>query len=81
MIRHGSYKYVYHTRMNEDYGPERELYNFDSDPGEFENLADHPEQQERISKMHQMLVKELGREPDETEQICRADYAKGYNRA
>jgi len=28
--------------------------------------------------MHQTLVKELGEHPDETEQRCRSDYARGY---
>ena len=30
--------------------------------------------------MHRALVKELGRDPDETEKRCRADYVKGYGR-
>lgn len=80
MLRHGPYKYVYHTRMDDQHGPERELYNLDDDPGEFDNLAEHPEQRERVTELHGMLVAELGREPDETEQICRADLAKGYDR-
>jgi choline-sulfatase len=80
MLRHGPYKYVYHARMDDQHGPERELYNLDDDPGEFDNLAEHPEHRERVTELHRMLVAELGREPDETEQICRADLAKGYDR-
>jgi choline-sulfatase len=80
MLRHGPYKYVYHTRMNRRYGPERELYHLEDDPGEFSNLAGRSEQAARVAKMHRMLVQELGREPDEIEQICRADYARGYDR-
>jgi choline-sulfatase len=80
MVRHGPYKYVYHTRMDAEHGPERELYNLDDDPGEFENLAGDPEYRSIIERMHRMLVAELGEEPDVTEQRCRADYARGYQR-
>ncbi len=80
MLRLGDYKYVYHTRMTDEYGPEQELYNLIEDPGEFRNLANSPEHKERIKAMHKELLNELGRDPDETEQICRADYKKGYDR-
>lgn len=80
MIRMGQYKYTYHTRMDAQHGPERELYDLKSDPKEFVNLAAKKEEAARVEAMHKALVKELGREPDEIEQICRADYAKGYGR-
>jgi len=80
MYREGPWKYVYHSRMDAEYGPERELYNLDDDPKEFTNLAKAPEHSERLSAMHAALVKEIGREPDEAEAECRADYAAGYNR-
>ncbi len=80
MVRHGPYKYVYHARMDEVHGPERELYNLDEDPGEFENLAGDPEYQSVVEKMHGMLLDELGEDPDATEERCRADYAQGYDR-
>jgi len=78
MLRQGDYKYVYHTRMDETHGPERELYNLKDDPGEWDNLADRPEQQARIKEMHDALVAEVGRDPEESEQMCRADAKKGY---
>ncbi len=81
MLRSGHYKYVYHARMNDEYGPERELYDMQQDPGEFNNLADDSDYQQRIEQMHALLVDELGRDPDETEQICRHDYERGYGRS
>ncbi|MFC1581989.1 sulfatase-like hydrolase/transferase [Planctomycetota bacterium] len=80
MLRQGQWKYVYHTRMNDKFGPERELYDLESDPGEFKNLAEEADQSDRIKKLHALLVKEIGREPDEAETQCRADYARGYER-
>ncbi len=80
MLRSDKYKYVYHTRMDDEHGPQHELYDLSADPGEFANLAGRPDQAARIDRMHKALVKELGRDPDETEQICRHDCAKGYGR-
>ena len=80
MLREGPWKYVYHTRPDDAHEPERELYNLDDDPKEFTNLADRPEQAERIARMHAALVAELGEDLDAIEQRCRADFARGYGR-
>lgn len=80
MIRMGKYKYVYHTPADESHPAERELYDLQTDPGEFTNLAHREEHRERIQAMHEALVKEIGEEPDKTELRCRADYACGYGR-
>jgi len=81
MMRTGKYKYVYHTPPDDQHPAERELYDLDADPGEFCNRANAPEQAERVAAMHAGLVAELGEDPDETEQRCRFDYARGYGRA
>lgn len=80
MLRRGPWKYVYHNRFDEAHGPERELFNMDDDPKEFTNLADRPEHQDRIAAMHALLTAEIGRDPNEAEAECRADYARGYGR-
>ena len=80
MLRMGKYKYVYHTPPDEDHPAERELYDLSADPGEFNNLAGESNYSARIAAMHTFLSGELGQDPDEAEQQCRADYAAGYSR-
>ena len=78
MIREGQLKLIYHTRPAEGYDAQYELYDLDSDPKEFHNLAGEPNYKEHRDRLYKRLVSELGQEPDESEQICRADYARGY---
>ena len=80
MYRQGPWKYVYHTRIDEEFGPERELYHLGDDPQEFRNLAGESAHADRIAAMHKALVAEVGRDPDDAEADCRADYARGYVR-
>ncbi len=81
MIRMGKYKYVYHTAVDDNHPAERELYDLENDPGEFKNLAGQGKYKRQVRMMHTALVKELGEEPDKTEQRCRADYDRGYPRS
>ena len=81
MIRMGRYKYVYHTVSDADHRAERELYDLQSDPGEFNNLAKKKEYKKQVDTMHRALVNEIGEDPEQTEQRCRADYALGYQRS
>ncbi|HUZ46604.1 MAG TPA: sulfatase-like hydrolase/transferase [Terriglobia bacterium] len=80
MLRHGKYKYVYHTQPTPEFPAQREMYNLDADPDEFVNLVSLPEQQKRMAEFHALMVKEIGEDPERTEQRCRADFAAGYNR-
>ncbi len=78
MIRQGPWKYVYHARFDEVHEPERELYNLEADAGEFNNLANDPAQADRIAQLHDLLARELRRDPEDAEAQSRADLAKGY---
>lgn len=80
MLRTDRYKYVYHTAPDASHPPERELYDLEADPGEFNNLASLPEHRERLETLHAALLEELGEDPEDTERRCRADYVKGYDR-
>jgi hypothetical protein len=66
--------------MNARYGAQWELYDLAADSGEFENLTIRPESREPMDWMHGKLVEELGRDPDESESLCRQDQRVGYGR-
>jgi choline-sulfatase len=81
MVREGNWKYVYHSVIDKDHPAQQELYNLVNDPKEFTNLADRPEYQARMKMMHERMVKEVGGDPNETEQRARMQLAQGYARA
>jgi choline-sulfatase len=72
MIRQGNWKYVYHTRADDQHGPVRELFDLESDPKELRNLASDPALASRMDGMHKALVKETGEDPERTEARWRA---------
>jgi choline-sulfatase len=80
MSRSGNWKYTYHSTMDSAHPAQRQLFDLSSDPQEFANVADRPENAQRVAEMHQRMVKEIGGEPDETEQKARAQMAQGYHR-
>jgi choline-sulfatase len=80
MVRKGEWKYTYHTRYNAASEPERELYNMKTDPHELHNLAKDPAHKKHVGTMHALMLAELKKNPDETEQEARKELATGYRR-
>lgn len=56
------------------------FYDLRADSGEFTNLAVDPKYANTCRELHELLVGELGEEPDDTEKRCLADFTKGYER-
>ena len=47
-------------------------------PGNLTILANDPAQADRIAQLHDLLTRELRRDPEDAEAQSRADLAKGY---
>jgi len=80
MLRHDRYKYVYHSSFDEQHGPERELYDVVKDPSEFVNLANEPGYAGVMHSMHNLMLLELGEDPEDIEKRAREQLTKGYGR-
>ncbi len=78
MIRTGKWKYVYHGKPADNMAVERELFDMQSDPQEFNNLANDPQHAGLIASLHTRMVKEVGGDIDVTEQRARKQLAVGY---
>ncbi|MCL2833091.1 MAG: sulfatase-like hydrolase/transferase [Treponema sp.] len=67
MIRRGKYKYVYLDSINDKHGAEKQLFDLEADPQEFNNLAGDLRYAPLIKELHALLVKSLGRDPEDIE--------------
>ena len=57
---------------------ERELFDMQADPHEFNNLADNPKYAKQIATLHQRMVEEVVGDPDVTEKRAVQQLAAGY---
>ena len=73
MIRHDGWKYVYHARFDDEYGPQYELFNMQEDPQETNNLANDPRCVELRERLHHMMLDEIGDHPDHITQRANAE--------
>lgn len=82
MIRKDNYKYVYVNKINDKYGEEYQLFDLERDPGEFQNLAYEKEYTALRKELHELLVKEIRREPSKCEKEASQyiNYAKIENK-
>ena len=80
MSRSGKWKYTYHTQIDATHPAERQLFDLSTDPMEFTNLADRPENAQRVADMHKRMMAEVGADFDQTEQRARRELAAGYVR-
>lgn len=78
MIRTSKWKYVYHGKPAADMPVERELFNMETDPEEFHNLAGDPRYSKLIATLHARMVEEVGGDPDVTERRAVRQLAIGY---
>ena len=80
MVRQGRFKYVYHNSAGEGFGPERELYDLQTDPGEFHNLAVGAAHRATLDALHTRMLQELREDPEAINARCIANMACGYGR-
>ena len=81
MSRSGNWKYTYHAKIDDAHPAQRQLFDLSTDPGEFINLADRPENAQRVADMHARMLKEVGATDfDATEMRARSELAAGYHR-
>ncbi|MEO6923438.1 MAG: sulfatase/phosphatase domain-containing protein, partial [Bryocella sp.] len=78
MLRTGKWKYIYHGKPADNLPAERELFNMEVDPNEFHNVANDPRNAKLIADLHQRLIKEVGGDPNITEQRARQQLTAGY---
>jgi choline-sulfatase len=71
MIRKGEYKYVYFNKIDDNNPAQRQLFNLKKDSKEFNNLVEDDKYKKLIAELHELLVKELGRDPEEIEREAR----------